>query len=195
MFTLIATLALAADIAKHPCVIHLVEPAGCAGDVYCVEVENTLDHLAVAPTIEGVCGVGKMAPVDLSGEMQGILDPQHSTEESPVILPVLAPQGSAYPSRGWLTFPKVGPMVDGVREALNDFTVSAKVYGGTFSDQFTFFVRPGRSVQVFDDDRNLDIDEHGYVGTCLKQKIEVGIHKKVQYGGSCSGPELAKSRR
>lgn len=195
MIMLIASFALAADVSKNPCIVHLVEPAGCAGDVYCVEVENTLDHLAVAPTIEGVCGVGKMATMELGGTMQGVLDPQYSTDENPVFIPVLAPEGSAYPSRGWLTFPKVGPMIDGVRETLNDFQVSAKVYGGTFTKLFTFFIRPGRAVEVFDDDSALDIEEHGFLGTCVKQKIQVGVHKKIQFGGSCSGVELAKSRR
>ena len=192
---IIISLALAADVSKHPCVIHLVEPSGCATDDHCLEVENTLPTRAVAPTVQGVCGVGRMAAVELDNDMQGILDPEHSTEEHPIIVPVLAPKGSAYPSTGWVTFPKMGPMVDGARKALNDFVVSAKVYDGTFAALYTLFIRPGRSVQVFDDDRNLDIEEHGMLGTCVKQEIHIGIHKKIQFGGSCSGPELAKSRR
>lgn len=191
----LTSLALAADLGKSPCLINLVKPVSCAGDAHCVEVVNTLDRGFVVPTVQGVCGIGKMAPVDVEGEMQGILDPMYSTEERPIFLPGLAPEASGHPSRGWLTLPKWGPMVDGVRQALNDFVVSARVFDGSFTTLYDFFIRPGRRVQVFDDDPRLDIDEHGFLGTCRAQTIQVGVNDRIVYGGSCSGPELAKSRR
>ena len=175
-------LATSDDMAKAPCVIHLVQPEGCSADPSCVKVENKQTGFAVAPNIPGFCKAGAMITIDGAKVTQVIIDPK-SSRGNLKFVPVLAPKGSG-PNVGWMYMPAT--TVD----------MSAVAYSGSWSVQVPFQVRPGIWVNVFDDDETLDIGDHMRVGTCRTQTgITMGRNKTIEFSSSCSAPELAKSNR
>ncbi len=186
---LIITVALAGDFlatsddaAKMPCVIHLAEPKDCATDPMCVRIENDRREYAVAPSIAGFCSPGEMSVQDGLATMQVILNPR-STQENLEIIPVLAPKGSAFPSVGWTYLPA------------SVVNVSAVAYSGSWSERIGMPVN-GKWVNVFDDDKTVDIGDHRRAGVCSVQtNVTAGRNKLIQFGADCSPNELAKSNR
>lgn len=187
---LIVTVALAGDflatsddMAKAPCVIHLVQPEGCATDPSCVRIENKRTEFAVVPIIAGVCKAGTMITIDGAKVTQVIIDPK-STRGNLRAIPVLAPKGSGAPSMGWTYLPAT--VVD----------VSAVAYSGSWTEAIPFEIHPGLWVSVLDDDATLDIGDHMRVGVCKKQTgVMLGRNKTIEFSSSCTANELAKSNR
>lgn len=177
-------LAKSDDMEKSPCVILTSPPANIGTDARIIKVTNMSDKVGIVPTIAGFCGPGKMEIADEYQVMQTILDPDRSTKGHPVVLPILAPAGTAYPNFGYIVAPAA------------TFHITGVAYSGVWTNLYEFEVQPGWWVDVFDDDPSLDIGDHMYMGTCAGyQEILVGVHDEIHFGGSCSGPELAKSRR
>lgn len=172
------------DFAKSPCVIHLVQPEGCASDARCVQVINRSSTMAIAPSLVGYCKSGQFEIADTSGTMQVILDPKRSRPGHPVVVPVLAPKGSGFPSQGWMYLPNT--VVD----------MAAVAYTGVWTELYPLEVAPSMWVNVFDDDPTLDVGDHIRVGTCRTQTgITMGRNKTIEFSSSCSAPQLAKSNR
>lgn len=171
------------DVGKMPCVIHLVQPQGCASDPMCVRVVNERRDLAVAPSIPGFCKQGEVAVQDSAGRMQVILDPASEFPRLKVI-PVLAPKGSGQPNVGWMYLPAT--VVD----------VSAVAYGGSWSSLEAAPIAPGIHVNVFDDDDTLDVGDHTRLGVCSTQRgVTVVGNKTIEFSSSCSSAILAASNR
>lgn len=177
-------LAKSDDMEKAPCVILMSPPANIGTDARVIKITNQSDKVGIVPSIAGFCGPGKAEIADEYQVMQTILDPDRSTKGHPVVLPILAPAGTAFPNFGYIVAPAA------------TFHITGVAYAGVWTSLYELQVQPGWWVDVFDDDPSLDIGDHMYMGVCANyQEILVGVHDEIHFGGACSPNELAKSRR